>query len=114
LVEVKNFLYSSEYYPQTNFLNLELKERVNSACTFGNQKVEFEDVRFSTNLVRVDKRKRWEYQLQTYSKNFNLHERHNSTTWNRTEIFLSLYTIDDLIDFLVRLKLHCEGVVKLG
>lgn len=106
--------YQSQYYPETDFLNLELKERVNAAATFGNQKVEFEDVPCSFNLTRVDKRNRPELQIQTYSKFFDLHERYNSTSWNRIEIFLSLDSIDDLIDLLVRAKLHLEGVIPLA
>ena len=111
---ISNFRFTSNYYPDTTFTNLTLRNRVNAACSFGTRKVEFEDVPFSLNLTKVDKRNRAEVQFQTYSKDYNLHERLNSQAWNRVEIFLSLDTIDQLIDYLVRIKLHLEGTMKLG
>jgi hypothetical protein len=111
---IKNYSYKSDYYPETNFLNVELKHRVSAAATFGKQKVEFDNVPFSLNLVRVDKRQRTELQLQTFSKTFQLIDRYNSQAWNRTELFLPLEAIDGLVDALIRVQLHYRGIVKIA
>lgn len=106
-MRLKKQRYDSEFYPGTEFHNIEIEKACGLISSFGFRS--FLDGNFSLNYVKSNKFGE-QIQFQIYSDQPPVsQEASGSHKWHRVEIYLTAKMIDSLILALEKIKEERDG-----